>query len=152
MLLLGGDRLPCGSEASVASFSAGEVGVFPRKCGPHLPAQRVREAAASVTSGCHIYPVQPDPHTTTLAECSVSSGALQLSLSLPATPPQLSPTARGKGLFVAPPPRLRAVPLTHELLVGGSQSLVLPLRAIRTSEKQAARLLKALFPPYFSNS
>ena len=123
VLLLGGDPLPCGGEASVASFSAGEVGVLPRKCGPLLPAQRVREAAASVTSGCHIYPVQPDPHTTTLAECSDSSGALQLSLSLPATPPQLSPTARGQGLFVASPsPRLRAVPLTHELLIGGLPS------------------------------
>lgn len=54
--LLGGDPLSCGHEASVASFSRGEVEVLPRKGGPPLSAQRVREAAASVTSGVPYLP------------------------------------------------------------------------------------------------
>ena len=52
VLLLGGDPLPCGGEASVASFSAGEVGVLPRKCGPLLPAQRVIIYLARKERGC----------------------------------------------------------------------------------------------------
>lgn len=56
MQLLGGDPLSCGGEASVASFSGGEVGVLPRKGGPPLPAQRVREAAAAVTPGVPYLP------------------------------------------------------------------------------------------------
>lgn len=131
----------------MASFSAAEMAGL--MGGSPLPAQRVREDAAPVTSGVpcrclsaqvsgfQISPAGPGPHTTTLAEGSDSSGALQLYLSSPATQLYLPPTPGVRAPFQAHThtPGLPAVTLTHWLLVSRSLSFFLPLWGVRTSKQ-----------------
>lgn len=88
-------------------------------------------------SGFQISPAGPGPHTTTLAEGSDSSGALQLYLSSPATQLYLPPTPGVRAPFQAHThtPGLPAVTLTHWLLVSRSLSFFLPLWGVRTSKQ-----------------